>query len=196
MRALATPLGLALTLTGCADRTVVDDDTETTTSVHEASSGSTDAPTTGSTSDATTGDTVDETTAAESTTSTDPLDDPCGPPGPTPADLAAPCGLAEVFFAADSDVLDGYTRCRLSFTAPCFAEHGEWILEAHASDAEGTGEQTILLADRRGQAVFDFLAAHGVPPGQMQVISKGKLEATIPSVETDQRVIFFDNSKF
>ncbi|MCA9690501.1 MAG: hypothetical protein KC636_12890 [Myxococcales bacterium] len=159
-----------------------------------SSQGATDATTAGSTSDATTEATSSASTSSASTD--DPIEDPCGPPGPTPADLDALCGLAEVFFAADSDVLDGYTRCRLSFTAPCFAEHGEWILEAHASDAEGTGEQTILLADRRGQAVFDFLAAHGVPPGQMQVISKGKLEATIPSVETDQRVIFFDNSKF
>ncbi|MEZ4428399.1 MAG: hypothetical protein R3A51_12010 [Nannocystaceae bacterium] len=167
----------------------MDDDTETT-SVHEASSGSTDAPTTGSTSDATTGDTVDETTAAESTTSTDPLDDPCGPPGPTPADLAAPCGLAEVFFAADSAVLDGYARCRLSFTAPCFADNGNWILEAHASDAEGTREQAILLTDRRGQNVLEFLVAHAVPQGQMQVISYGKLKATVPSTAMDQRVVF------
>ncbi|MEZ4429151.1 MAG: hypothetical protein R3A51_15880 [Nannocystaceae bacterium] len=160
-----------------------------------SSQGATDATTAGSTSDATTEATSSASTSSASTD--DPIEDPCGPPGPTPADLDALCGLADVFFAAGSDVLDGYARCRLSVAAPCFAD-GELILEAHASDAEGTHEETILLTDRRGHAVLSFLAAHGVPPDRMQIISYGDLDATIPSVETDQRVIivFFQHPKY
>ena len=94
---MASAPGLLLVLAGCADRAVVDHATERTSGVHKASAGgSMDASNTGTTSCATAGDTVGESTGASST---DAIDDPCGPPGPTSADLAAPGGLAEVFFA-------------------------------------------------------------------------------------------------
>jgi peptidoglycan-associated lipoprotein len=50
-------------------------------------------------------------------------------------------------------------------------------LEAHA-DARGTEEYNILLTDRRGQGVKKFLSDLGVPAENMQVISKGSLEAS------------------
>ena len=188
-------LALLLVLAGCAKRAVVDHATETTSGVHKASAGgSMDASSTGTTSCATAGDTVGESTVGESTgaSSTDAIDDPCGHSGRPRPTSPRPAVSPRCSSPKNSDVLDGYTRGRLSFTAPCFAER-RWIFEAHASDAEGTREQAILLTDRRVQAVLELLAAHGAPPDNIQVIVKGSLEAKVASTEEDQRVVFFES---
>ena len=50
-------------------------------------------------------------------------------------------------------------------------------LEAHA-DPRGTEEYNIMLTDKRGQSVKKFLTDLGVDGQNLQVVSKGALEAT------------------
>ncbi len=114
---------------------------------------------------------------------------PCDTLGTTPEDAAAACGLAQVQFAAGEFALDARAQCQLTAAAPCLAELESMLLEAHASsDETGTVEHAILLTDRRGQGVKDFLAQQGLSVYAMQVISKGPLEAEVPANPADQRV--------
>jgi peptidoglycan-associated lipoprotein len=88
------------------------------------------------------------------------------------------CDLPAVFFGFDSPKLTPETEAKLKAAAECIAAQGRLVyLEAHA-DARGTEEYNILLTDRRGQGVKKFLSDLGVPAENMQVISKGSLEAT------------------
>jgi peptidoglycan-associated lipoprotein len=92
-----------------------------------------------------------------------------------------PCGLAAVYFAFDSEVLTPKTQEDLKGVASCIAEtaagQGKIVyLEAHA-DNRGTEEYNILLTERRGTSVKNFLAEQGVEATAMQVIAKGSLEA-------------------
>lgn len=92
------------------------------------------------------------------------------------------CELQAVFFGFDSPKLTPETEEKLKAAAACIAEQGRLVyLEAHA-DPRGTEEYNILLTDRRGQGVKQFLVNLGVPAENMQVISKGSLE----SVGTDE----------
>jgi hypothetical protein len=88
------------------------------------------------------------------------------------------CDLPAVFFGFDSPKLTPETEAKLKAAAECIASQGRLVyLEAHA-DARGTEEYNILLTDRRGQGVKKFLSDLGVPAENMQVISKGSLEAS------------------
>jgi peptidoglycan-associated lipoprotein len=88
-----------------------------------------------------------------------------------------PCGLAAVFFAFDSDELTPKSQEELASVAGCMAEQGVHVyLEAHADD-RGTEEYNILLTERRGVGVKQFLAGQGVGAEMLQVIAKGDLEA-------------------
>ncbi len=87
------------------------------------------------------------------------------------------CNLNAVFFGFDSPQLSPETQQQLKDAAECIKNQGRLVyLEAHA-DARGTEEYNILLTDKRGQSVKTFLQDLGVPPENMQVISKGSLEA-------------------
>lgn len=90
------------------------------------------------------------------------------------------CGLAAVYFAFDSEVITPKTQEDLAGVAACIADAGTQgklvYLEAHA-DNRGTEEYNILLTERRGTSVKNFLAEKGVPGDAMQVIAKGSLEA-------------------
>lgn len=88
------------------------------------------------------------------------------------------CDLQAVFFGFDSPKLTPETEEKLKAAAECIAQQGRLVyLEAHA-DPRGTEEYNILLTDRRGQGVKQFLVNLGVPAENMQVISKGSLEAS------------------
>mgnify|MGYP003949035617 FL=1 len=88
------------------------------------------------------------------------------------------CNLKAVFFGFDSPQLTPETQTDLKAAADCIKNEGRLVyLEAHA-DGRGTEEYNILLTDKRGQGVKSFLQNLGVPPENMQVISKGSLEAT------------------
>ncbi|PRQ06167.1 Peptidoglycan-associated lipoprotein precursor [Enhygromyxa salina] len=103
------------------------------------------------------------------------------------------CELQAVFFGFDSPKLSPETEASLKAAAQCIADQGRLVyLEAHA-DPRGTEEYNILLTDRRGQGVKSFLQNLGVPPENMQVISKGSLEARgtdDQSYADDRRVEF------
>jgi peptidoglycan-associated lipoprotein len=103
------------------------------------------------------------------------------------------CELQAVFFGFDSPKLTPETEAKLQAAAECIATQGRLVyLEAHA-DPRGTEEYNILLTDRRGQGVKSFLVNLGVPPENMQVISKGSLEARgsdEASYADDRRVEF------
>ena len=88
------------------------------------------------------------------------------------------CGLDAVYFAFDSATMTPSVAAQLEAAAVCLAESdaGVW-LEAHADDV-GTEEYNIMLTERRGHGVRDFLIEHGVPADNLDVIAKGNLEAT------------------
>lgn len=88
-----------------------------------------------------------------------------------------PCGLAAVYFAFDSDDLTPKTKGELDGVATCITEQNTQIfLEAHADD-RGTEEYNILLTERRGNMVKDYLKEKGVSSELLQVIAKGDLES-------------------
>lgn len=88
-----------------------------------------------------------------------------------------PCGLAAVFFAFDSDVLTPKTQEDLKGVAQCIQQQNKLVyLEAHA-DNRGTEEYNILLTEKRGGSVKNFLSEQGVAGENMQVVAKGSLEA-------------------
>jgi peptidoglycan-associated lipoprotein len=94
---------------------------------------------------------------------------------------AAVCGISALYFAFDSAKLTPNNQEQLTEAAKCIIEllkdGGTLILEAHA-DNIGTEEYNIMLTDRRGTSVRDFLANMGVPNEQMRVVGKGALQAT------------------
>ncbi|MCH9685653.1 MAG: OmpA family protein, partial [Deltaproteobacteria bacterium] len=93
-------------------------------------------------------------------------------------DGGGPCGLPAVYFAFDSDEITPQTQEELTTLATCLQEQGRKVfLEAHADD-RGTEEYNILLTERRGLKVKNFLIDKGSPRELMQVIAKGSLEAT------------------
>jgi peptidoglycan-associated lipoprotein len=106
---------------------------------------------------------------------------------------AGVCGLDSVYFAFDSSVLTPANASKLESAAECLMDNGTAVyLEAHA-DNVGTEEYNIMLTERRGRSVVDFLADRGVTDDQLQVIAKGSLES-IGSTESeraqDRRVDF------
>lgn len=92
-------------------------------------------------------------------------------------DNGGPCGLKAVYFAFDSEALTPKTVADLTGVVDCIKSQGQLVyLEAHA-DNRGTEEYNILLTERRGTSVKNFLADKGVAADGMQVIAKGSLEA-------------------
>lgn len=92
----------------------------------------------------------------------------------------AVCEVKALYFGFDSSRLTPSAQEKLKTAAQCFidllADGGELVLEAHADNVGGE-EYNILLTDRRGTSVRDFLANMGVPNDQMRVVGKGALEA-------------------
>ena len=103
------------------------------------------------------------------------------------------CGLDSVYFAFDSSVITPTNERKLESAAECLMDEGTAVyLEAHA-DNVGTEEYNIMLTERRGRSVVDFLTDRGVADGQLQVIAKGALESmgtTEPERAKDRRVDF------
>ena len=89
-----------------------------------------------------------------------------------------PCGISAIFFGFDSPKISPEAQEQLDQIATCLIEQSTLVyLEAHA-DPRGTEEYNIMLTDRRGQSVKNYLETKGVTAENMQVISKGNLEAT------------------
>ncbi len=104
-----------------------------------------------------------------------------------------PCGLDAIFFEFNSPKIADESAQQLRDLAECLKQQGGQVyLEAHA-DPRGTEEYNIMLTDKRGQGVKKFLEDLGVTGENMQVISKGSLEATgtdNSSWQQDRRVEF------
>ena len=89
-----------------------------------------------------------------------------------------PCGIEAIFFGFDSPKISTEAQGQLDQIAQCLIDQNTLVyLEAHA-DPRGTEEYNIMLTDRRGQSVKSYLETKGVTGENMQVISKGNLEAT------------------
>jgi peptidoglycan-associated lipoprotein len=80
-----------------------------------------------------------------------------------------------VFFETDSTDLTSQARATLDKQAQWLNMHSRYsfVVEGHA-DERGTREYNIGLGHRRAIAVRDYLAARGVNPGRMRIISYGK----------------------
>ena len=88
-----------------------------------------------------------------------------------------PCGIEAVYFDFDSPKIKSDAQAQLDQIATCLVEQNTLVyLEAHA-DPRGTEEYNIMLTDRRGQSVKQYLETKGVTGENLQVISKGDLEA-------------------
>jgi len=89
-----------------------------------------------------------------------------------------PCGIDAIYFGFDSPQITDDAKSQLDQIAPCLVQQNRLVyLEAHA-DPRGTEEYNIMLTDRRGQTVKQYLSTKGVSAENMQVISKGNLEAS------------------
>jgi outer membrane protein OmpA-like peptidoglycan-associated protein len=108
---------------------------------------------------------------------------------PTPARRSRPCTSASTtpnLEAADQEKLKALSECMKTNATRAV------ILEAHA-DSRGTEEYNIMLTDKRGNNVKEFLQQLGVDPTRMNVVSKGDLEASgsdDASMQKDRRVQF------
>ncbi len=104
-----------------------------------------------------------------------------------------PCALDAIYFGFDSPTIESQAAGQLQSAAECIKSQGRLVyLEAHA-DVRGTEEYNIMLTERRGRAVTQFLSDLGVSPDNLQVIAKGNLEATgtdEASMAKDRRVQF------
>ena len=114
---------------------------------------------------------------------------PPPPPAPTPPaptedeifskktleQLNAEKPLADVYFAYDSTDLSEEARANLQTNL-------EWLkrwtstrimVEGHA-DSRGTNEYNLALAERRADAVRDYLASLGLSADRVNIVSKGE----------------------
>ncbi len=116
----------------------------------------------------------------------------CAFSGDTPAG-PNPCSVEAVFFDFDSPNLSSEAQDQLKGLSECMKQQNRLVyLEAHA-DQRGTEEYNIMLTDKRGNGVKKFLEDLGVTASNMQVVSKGDLEATgtdAASMQKDRRVEF------
>ena len=91
------------------------------------------------------------------------------------ADFLASVPSERVLFETDSYILDGEDRAILDAQAAWLQRHSgvRVTIEGHA-DERGTREYNLALGDRRANAAKNYLAARGVSPARMNVISWGK----------------------
>ena len=114
-------------------------------------------------------------------TATAPAETPAAPPaetGPTPgsrADFLARAGTDTIYFATDAHDLDSEDEATLAKQAAWLQQYGNVsvTVEGHC-DERGTREYNLALGDRRANAAKNYLAARGIDPSRMSVISYGK----------------------
>lgn len=105
-----------------------------------------------------------------------------------------PCpDVPKIYFGFDSPNVEPGDQEKLKALAECLkSNNAQLILEAHA-DSRGTEEYNIMLTDKRGVTVKEFLQNLGVDPSRMTVVSKGDLEAQgqdDAGMKEDRRVEF------
>lgn len=105
-----------------------------------------------------------------------------------------PCpDVPKIYFGFDSPNPEPADQEKLKALAECLkSNNAQLILEAHA-DSRGTEEYNIMLTDKRGVTVKEFLENLGIDPSRMTVVSKGDLEAVgtdESGMREDRRVDF------
>ncbi|MCY1010352.1 OmpA family protein [Nannocystis pusilla] len=105
-----------------------------------------------------------------------------------------PCpDVPKIYFGFDNPNPEPADQEKLKALAECLkSNQAQLILEAHA-DSRGTEEYNIMLTDKRGVTVKEFLQNLGIDPSRMTVVSKGDLEATgtdDSGMKEDRRVDF------
>jgi peptidoglycan-associated lipoprotein len=83
--------------------------------------------------------------------------------------------LKPVFFAFDSDELDGPARAILNEDAQVLKKYGGWVvtIEGH-SDERGSAEYNLALGERRALAAKSYLVSIGVGAERLRTVSYGK----------------------
>jgi peptidoglycan-associated lipoprotein len=91
------------------------------------------------------------------------------------ADFVARAGTDTVLFALDSYGIDETAQLILGRQAEWLSQFSSVriTIEGHC-DERGTREYNLALGERRANAVKNYLAARGVSPARMSVISYGK----------------------
>lgn len=90
-------------------------------------------------------------------------------------DFVANVAADRVFFGFDQFNIDAEDQATLRSQAQWLARYSavRVTLEGHA-DERGTRDYNIALGERRANAAKNYLAALGVDPGRIEVISYGK----------------------
>lgn len=86
-----------------------------------------------------------------------------------------------IYFQYDSFDLSAESKSILNQKAPVIKEFPQLrvTIEGHC-DERGTEEYNLALGERRARAAYDFLLNLGVNPGQMEMVSFGKLHPAVP----------------
>lgn len=85
-----------------------------------------------------------------------------------------------IYFQYDSFDLSSESKSILTQKAPVMKEFPQLrvTIEGHC-DERGTEEYNLALGERRARAAFEFLLNLGVNPGQMEMVSFGKLHPAV-----------------
>ncbi len=85
-----------------------------------------------------------------------------------------------VYFEYDRFDLTPASKATLSQKAPVIKEFPQLrvTIEGHC-DERGTEEYNLALGERRARAAYEFLLNLGVNPGQMEMVSFGKLHPAV-----------------
>ena len=83
--------------------------------------------------------------------------------------------LQPVFFAYDSDELDGPARTILAKNAETLKTNARWVvsIEGH-TDERGSAEYNLALGERRALAVKTYLVSLGIGTDRLRTVSYGK----------------------
>jgi peptidoglycan-associated lipoprotein len=90
-----------------------------------------------------------------------------------------PCNLTPVYFGFDQAALTAEATNSLNTDAQCLKKAtGRQIDVVGRADPRGTTEYNMALADRRSQAVKDYLQRLGVEANRLNKVPRGALDAT------------------
>ena len=85
------------------------------------------------------------------------------------------CALESVYFAYDSNNIDGSSRSALANDAACLRARPEQsVILVGGADERGTEEYNLSLGDRRARAVRTYLTDSGVENDRMSVSTMGE----------------------
>jgi peptidoglycan-associated lipoprotein len=97
----------------------------------------------------------------------------------TPPVSSGACTFDAIFFEFDDSSLSAEARAIVDRNAECLRKTagGSVMVEGHA-DRRGTEEYNLALSERRARSVEERLRVLGLERGRLQVVGKGKLEAS------------------